>query len=53
MPIRVQCQDASGGALNPDIDVHFALAVTLEVEAGVQFDIHQELREKIRPRVRQ
>lgn len=53
MPIRVQCQDASGGALNPDIDIRFALAVTLEVEAGVQFDIHQQLREKIRPRVRQ
>ncbi len=53
VPIRVQCQDASGGALDPDIDIRFALAVTLEVEAGVQFDIHEELREKVRPRVRQ
>ncbi|MBT3072024.1 S8 family serine peptidase [Rhodomicrobium sp. Az07] len=52
VPIRVQCQDASGGALSPDIDIRFAVAVTLEVEAGVQFDIHEELREKVRPRVR-
>ena len=52
VPIRVQCLDLSGGALSPDLDIRFALAVTLEVEAGVQFDIHQETRARIQPRLR-
>lgn len=52
VPIRVQCRDASGGGLNADTDIRFALAVTLEVEAGVQFDIHPQIDEKVRPRVR-
>ena len=31
LPIRVQCRDASGGGLNPDDDIRFAIVVTLEV----------------------
>ena len=31
LPIRVQCRDASGGGLDPDLDISFAIAVTLEV----------------------
>ena len=52
IPIRVQCQDASGGGLDPDLDIRFAIAVTLEVEAEVQYDIHAEVREKIEQRAR-
>jgi len=52
VPIRVQCLDASGGGLSEDLDIRFALAVTLEVEADIEFDIHQEVRDKVQPRVR-
>ena len=31
IPICVQCRDTAGGALNPDEDIAFAIAVTLEV----------------------
>lgn len=52
IPIRVQCRDASGGGLSPDSDIRFAIAVTLVVEASVQFDIHQEVRDAILVRQR-
>jgi hypothetical protein len=52
VPIRVQCQDASGGGLSPDLDICFAIAVTLEVEADVQYDILAEARAKIEQRLR-
>lgn len=52
IPIRVQCQDASGGGLHPDLDIRFAIAVTLEIEAEVNYDIHAEIREKIDQRAR-
>jgi hypothetical protein len=52
IPIRVQCRDASGGGLSPDADIRFAIAVTLVIEAQVQFDIHQEIREAILVRQR-
>jgi Subtilase family len=53
VPIRVQCLDASGaGALSKDVDIRFALAVTLEVEAGVELDIYQEIRARVQPRLR-
>jgi hypothetical protein len=52
VPIRVQCQDASGGGLNPDLTMRFAIAVTLEVEADVQYDIHAESRAQIEQRLR-
>lgn len=53
LPIRVQCRDASGGGLDPNEDIRFAIAVTLEVEAESEFDIHQEIRDELIVRVRQ
>ena len=49
IPIRVQCSDASGGGLDSNDDIRFAIAVTLEVE--VEFDIHAEIEDAIRMRV--
>ena len=49
--ICVQCKDASGGGLNPDDDIEFAIAVTLELEEDVQFDIYQEILNQTRVRV--
>jgi len=51
IPIRVQCRDASGGGLSQDDDIEFAIAVTLQVEAEVQFDIHQEIEQALRIRL--
>lgn len=51
IPIRVQCRDASGGGLSQDEDIEFAIAVTLQVEAEVQFDIHQEVEQALRIRL--
>lgn len=53
LPIRVQCRDGSGGGLSPDDDIHFALAVTMEIETEVEFDIHQEVEHKLRVGLRQ
>ena len=39
--------------LNPDDDIPFAIAVTLEVEAEVQYDILDEVEQKIRLRLQQ
>ena len=52
LPIRVQCRDVSGGGLNPDDDIGFAIAVTLEVADTVRYDIHEEVRDALRVRVR-
>jgi hypothetical protein len=49
--IRVQCRDASGGGLSQDEDIEFAIVVTLQVEAEVQFDIHQEIEQALRIRL--
>ena len=51
LPIRVQCRDNSGGGLNPDDDIRFALAVTLELEAETRFDIHEEIEHELRVRL--
>jgi len=53
IPICVQCRDTAGGGLNPDDDIRFAIAVTLEVEAEVQYDILDEVEQKIRLRLQQ
>ena len=50
IPIRVRCRDASGGGLNQDEDILYAIDVTLQVEAEVQFDIHQEIEQALRVR---
>ena len=52
LPIRVQCRDASGGGLNPDDEIRFAIAVTLEVAETARYDVHQEVRDALRVRVR-
>ena len=51
IPICVQCRDASGGGLSQDEDIEFAIAVTLEIETDVQYDIHDEIKQKIRLRL--
>ncbi len=48
IPICVQCRDASGGGLSQDEDIEFAIAVVLEIEADVQYDIYHEIEQKIR-----
>ena len=52
LPIRVQCRDASGGGLSPDDEIRFAIVVTLEVAATARYDVHQEIRDALRVRVR-
>ena len=52
LPIRVQCRDASGSGLNPDDDIRFAIVGTLEVAETVRYDVHQEVRDALRVRVR-
>jgi len=52
IPIRVQCKDGTGN-LDPDLDIRFAIAVTLEIEAEVEFDVRDEIRERLGVRVSQ
>ncbi len=52
LPIRVQCRDASGGGLDRDENIRFAIAVTLEVNETVQYDIHHEIWNELRIRLR-
>ena len=52
LPIRVQCRDASGGGLNPDDEIKFAIAVSLELADTVQYDVHEEIRQQLLVRVR-
>jgi hypothetical protein len=48
IPICVQCRDTASGGLSPDDDIAFAIAVTLEIEADVQYDILDEIEQAIR-----
>lgn len=50
IPIRVQCRDAASDGLPKDSEIHFAIAVTLEVEVDVQFDIYAEINNELRLR---
>ena len=52
LPIRVQCRDASGGGLDPDLDIPFAVAVTLQVAATAEYDVHEEIRDQLSIRLR-
>jgi len=52
LPVRVQWRDASGGGLDPDLQIHFAMVITLELETQVHYDIHQEIRNRLVVRVR-
>ena len=52
LPIRVQCRDVSGGGLDQDEEIPFALAVTLETEVGAEFDVREEIEEALRIRAR-
>ncbi len=51
IPICVQCRDTAGGGLSPDDDIAFAIAVTLEIEADVQYDILEEIEQQVRLRL--
>ena len=52
LPIRVQCRDASGGGLDPDLDIPFAIAVTLQVAATAEYDVREEIRDQLLIRLR-
>ena len=52
LPIRVQCRDASGGGLDPDEDIPFAIAVTLQLAATAEYDVHEEIRNQLLVRLR-
>ena len=53
IPIRVQCRDTANGNLNPDVDIRFALAVSFEVETTAEYDIHEQIFNKVRIRAQQ
>ena len=52
LPIRVQCRDASGDGLDPDEDIQFSIAVTLLLDATVEYDVHEEIRDLLLIRLR-
>lgn len=52
LPIRVQCKDAAGGGLDQDENIRFAIAVTLQLAPPVRYDIHEEIRDQLRVRLR-
>ena len=52
LPVRVQCRDASGGGLDPDLDIRFAIAVTLQVAATAEYDVHEEIQDQLLIRLR-
>ena len=47
IPICVHCRDTSSGGLHSDVDIDFAIVVTLEIESIVQFDIYNEVKNAI------
>ena len=51
LPIRVQCRDASGGGLNRDEEIRFAMVVTLQLEEAVRYDIHEQIRDRLLIRI--
>ena len=52
LPIRVQCRDASRDGLDPDLDISFAIAVTLELASTAEYDVYEEIRDQLLIRVR-
>ena len=52
LPIRVQCRDASGDGLDPDEDIRFAIAVTVQLDATVEYDVLEEIRDLLVIRLR-
>ena len=42
----------SGGGLDPDEEIPFAIAVTLQVAATAQYDVHEEIRDQLLVRLR-
>lgn len=51
LPIRIQCCDASGGGLNPDEQIRFAMVVTLQVDETVQYNMYEEIRDSLLIRI--
>ena len=52
LPIRVQCRDTTGGGLDPDLDIPFAIAVTLKIAETAEYDVHEEIRDQLSIRLR-
>ena len=52
LPIRVQCRDASGGGLDPHLDLSFAIAVTLHIDAIPEYDVREAIRDQLLIRLR-
>lgn len=51
IPICISCREAWPGALAPEDDVPFAVAVSFELEEQVSFDVYQEIQSQLRVRV--
>lgn len=51
LPIRVQCRDASGGGLEPDEEIQFAIVVTLQLEETVEYDVREEIHNRLLVRI--
>lgn len=47
LPIRVQCRDATGGGLSPDLNIPFAIAVTLQVSDTATYDVREQIRDQL------
>lgn len=47
LPIRVQ----ASGPVSQDDDIHYAIAVSLEVEVGTEIDVYQEIQDQLRVRL--
>jgi putative phosphoribosyl transferase len=51
-PIRVQCREGAGAGLDRDEHIPFAIAVTLQLAASARYDVHEEIEDIVRVRLR-
>lgn len=47
LPIRVECKDTSGGALGKYDEINFAIAITLQIDDLILFNIYDEIKDSI------
>lgn len=52
IPIRVQCEEGWKNALTPETEIRFAIAVSLEIEVEAEYDVFEEIRERVMIRAR-
>ena len=52
IPIRVQCREGAGAGLDRDEHIPFAIAVTLQLAASARYDVHEEIEDIVRVRLR-